>query len=180
VSGWVAGDADPGPLARLEGVKGDPSAPSVIFQRVAEGETLRDVARAWGLPRGRFVEWFSTEHSELYDRALKVRADELAHETLEIADGATAEDSAPRKLRVDTRLKLAEKWDRARYGKQVQHTHSHTHDLGEILRRARERVIEQGPETVTLGAADSSASNPERLPAPSAVVDADVISDGVI
>ena len=176
----AAAGSDPGPMARLEAVKADQSTPSVVFQRVCDGETLREIAKAWGLPKGRFVEWFTTEHSALYDRALQVRADELAHETLEIADGASPEDSAPRKLRVDTRLKLAEKWDRQRYGKTMQHNHAHSFDLGDVLRRARERVIEQGPETVKLGAADSSAGNPERLPAPDAVVDAQVIEDGII
>lgn len=113
-------------MARLDAVKADQGAPSVIFQRLTDSETLQQIARAWGLPKGRFVEWFTTQHAELYDTALKVRADNLAHEALSISDeqnevvkenGQTFDPDVPRdKLRIDTRLKIASKWDRSRYG----------------------------------------------------------------
>lgn len=109
-------DPDPGPMARLEAVKANENTPSVIFQRVAEGETLREIAKAWQVPVGRFVEWYTTEHADLYETALRARADQLAHEALGIADGADKETVAPAKLQVDTRLKLAGHWDRNRYG----------------------------------------------------------------
>lgn len=115
MSALVVG-VDHGKMARLESVKADETAPSVVFQRLCEGETLRDIAVAWELPKGRFVEWFTTKHADLYDAALKVRADELAHEVVGIADSATPETTAPKKLQVETRLKIAEKWDRNRYG----------------------------------------------------------------
>jgi hypothetical protein len=117
-----------GPLARLEAVIADESIPGVVFQRVCDGETLRDIAKAWELPKGQFVRWFSTEHADLYDAALKVRADDLAHEALSISDeqsevvkenGDTFDPDVPRdKLRIDTRLKLASRWDRKRYGEE--------------------------------------------------------------
>lgn len=117
---------DPGPMARLEQVQADQNAPSVIFHRITEGETLHEIARTWGVPKGRFVEWFATNHADLYESALKVWADRLAHEALEIADeqnevvkenGQKFDPDVPRdKLRIDTRLKLASKFDRARYG----------------------------------------------------------------
>lgn len=123
---------DPGPMARFEALKADAGAPTEIFLRLTEGETLRELASAWALPRGVFTRWFSTVHAELYDAALKVRADELAQEAVSIADktqpGIRTKTSAEgvetveedmlghRKLQVDTRLKLIEKWDRARYG----------------------------------------------------------------
>jgi len=103
-------------MARLEAVQAAENTPSVVFQRVSEGETLKDIARAWLIPVGRFTEWFTTEHAALYDAALRVRADQLAHEALERADGADEKTVAPAKLQVDTRLRLAEKWDRQRYG----------------------------------------------------------------
>ena len=77
---------------------------------------MRGVAKAVGAPVGRFVEWYTTRHAGLYDTALKVRADALAHEALADAEGATAETVGPSKLRVETKLKVASKWDRARYG----------------------------------------------------------------
>jgi hypothetical protein len=117
---------DEGKMARLAAVKADENVPSVVFQRLCDGETLKDIAAAWELPKGRFVEWYTVEHAPLYDAALKVRADELAHEALAISDeqcevtteaGKTYDPEVPRdKLRIDTRLKLASKWDRRRYG----------------------------------------------------------------
>lgn len=110
---------DPGPMARLEAVKEDTGSPSVIFQRLTDArspERLKDIALAWGLPRGRFVEWFTTEHAALYDVALKVRAGELVLDALEISDEASSETVKVDGLRVKTRLEIASHWDRGRYG----------------------------------------------------------------
>lgn len=106
---------DGGRLARLEEIQRDEVVPSVVFQRLCEGEKLKDIAVKWQVPVGRFVEWFQTVHPALYDRALKVRADEIAHEALAISDERN-EDVGRDKLRVETRLKMAAKWDRDRYG----------------------------------------------------------------
>lgn len=139
---------DPGPMARFEHVKTQPETASVVFQRLCDGETLAQVARDWAVPKGRFVEWYTTEHAALYDAALKVRADDLAHEALSVADTPTlgvetktkADGSVEvtegdmlghRKLQVDTKLKVASKWDRARYGEQVRVEHA-----GEVVLRA--------------------------------------------
>lgn len=100
-------------------MKADGGVPGVVFQRLSEGETLRDIGRAWGVPVGGFTRWFSEEHCVLYEAALRVRADQLAHEALACADGADAETVAPARLQVDTRLKLAGKWDRERYGERT-------------------------------------------------------------
>lgn len=117
---------DPGPMARFEVVKASADMPKVIFHRVSEGESLKGLAKEWELPRGEFVSWYMTEYSELYDAALKVRADELAHDCIAISDeqaeverkdGSKFDPDVPRdKLRVDARLKMLEKWDRPRYG----------------------------------------------------------------
>lgn len=110
---------DPGPLARLETVKADPGTPSVIFQRMCDGETLKDIAKAWQIPKGRLAEWFTTQHADLYDAALKVWAADLAVSALEASLAATPEDVAVRKLQADVALKLASKFDRVRYGETV-------------------------------------------------------------
>lgn len=118
---------DPGRLARLEAVKVDEAAPLEVFMRMTEHrQTLREIARAWGVSVGPFVEWYTTEHAERYDAALKVLAADYAHEAVAIADeqaevvkpdGSTYDPDVPRdKLRVEARLKLVERWDRARYG----------------------------------------------------------------
>lgn len=125
MSGAVA-VRDPGPMARFRDLIADETAPGIIFQRVCEGKTLRELARDYSVPKGEFTRWFTTQHSELYDAALKVRADDLAHEALAISDeqaqvtterGTTFDPDVSRdKLRVETRLKLVQQWDRARYG----------------------------------------------------------------
>ena len=113
--------ADPGPMARFESVKADPDSPSVIFQRMTADapETLAQIAKAWKVPKGRFVEWFTTVHAALYDAALKVRAADLAFGAMQDALDATPETVSVARLRSDVALKLAAKFDRARFGETV-------------------------------------------------------------
>lgn len=119
-------------MARLDDVKADASAPGEVFRLLTDAEdpkTLAEVAKAWAVPKGRFVEWFTTTHADLYDAALKVRAADMALEALAISDeqaevvkenGETYDPDVGRdKLRIDTRLKLASKFDRMRYGETV-------------------------------------------------------------
>lgn len=114
--------SDPGPMARLEAVKADAEAPSEVFRRLTDGdkpETLRQIAKAWAVPKGRFVEWFTTDHSELYDAALKVKAADCADAAAQAALDATPETVAVEKLRADVAFKLASRWDRDRYGERA-------------------------------------------------------------
>ena len=149
----------------MEAVKADSVAASVVFQRVTEGETLRQIAADWGVPRGRFTEWYTTQHAELYDSALKVRADQLAHDALAVAstpqrgvitktkgDGTVEvieEDMlGHRKLYAETMLRLAGKWDRQRYGEHTKVEHGgHVTGLIAVLSSLPSgRVVEQAPE----------------------------------
>jgi hypothetical protein len=66
---------DEGPAARLKALRDDPSAASVIFQRVANGETLNDIRRAWMLPRIEFFNWVCESFPHEYAAALKARSD---------------------------------------------------------------------------------------------------------
>lgn len=111
---------DDGPMARFEAVKADPGVPDMVFAKVCEGESLKAVAKEWAIPEGRFVQWFTTTHADLYDAALKVHAAELAMSVLAAADKGLDKDAVPAaKLYVDTRKWAAAKFDRARYGEQV-------------------------------------------------------------
>lgn len=107
---------DPGPMARFEYVKVQESTPSVVFQRLCEGETLREIASAWQVPKGLFIQWFMEEHRDLFDAAERVLAQDLKVDALKEADSATNEDIKPRTLRVKTRLELLPLMDRSRYG----------------------------------------------------------------
>lgn len=140
-------------MARLEDVKRDEFAPSEVFRRLTEGETLAKIALAWRVPKGRFVEWFTTNHAELYDAALKVRAADLAFDAMQAALDATPEDVAVRKLQADVALKLAAKFDRVRFGEtvRVEKEVSFTADAGlvgmaaDLLLQRRERVVSEVP-----------------------------------
>ncbi|MDZ4248680.1 MAG: hypothetical protein U0990_01130, partial [Candidatus Nanopelagicales bacterium] len=168
------------PMARLEVVKADAGAPSVIFQRLADGESLKEIAKQWAVPKGRFVEWFTTTHTDLYDAALKVRAADLALEAIDIADTPekgvktkTRPDGSlevsegdmieHRRLQIETRKWLAEKFDRQRYGNtlKVEREVSVRIDAGllgaagDLLRlvasgQPRGRVLDEDTGTLTL------------------------------
>lgn len=99
-------------------VTADPQFLEVVGQRVMAGETLKQIAHAWQVPVMRFVEWVVNDAVRCgqYQAALRVRADELANETLAIADGEDGNDSKRDSLRVRTRMQLAGHFDAARFG----------------------------------------------------------------
>ena len=151
---------DPGALARLEEVKRDEWAPRVIFARLADPdspERLRDIAREWGLPRARFIEWFMTEHAALYEAALKVRAGELVLDALDHADAATSETAKAQALKVRTRLEIASHWDRQRYGKQETAVQV---NFGEFAMQPTERLVETLNRLVERGQGRTVAEQP--------------------
>ena len=108
-------------------MKGDPEAPGRIFRMLTDGHNGREfpkaslprVARELDVPKGAFVEWFTSEHSQLYESALRVVAADLAIKAAEAAIDATPEDVAVRRLQAEVFLKLAARFDRARYGEQA-------------------------------------------------------------
>ncbi len=153
-------------------MRADADAPSVVFQRLTgEGdsaETLADIAKAWRLPKGRFVEWFTTQHADLYDAALKVRAADLAFGAMQEALDATPETVAVAKLRADVAMKLASKLDRVRFGETVRVEKSITVGMdagllgtaGELLKKITlrmPRVLDAQGETLTLPAAGAGS-----------------------
>lgn len=130
---------DPGPLARFREVIEDPTTMSVIAQRLTDGEALKDIAVAWKIPYGRLAEWIieDRDRSEQYNQALQIWTDALAQESVRIADDAGEADSQVGvqrdKLRIETRLKLASKLNRARYGDAVEHKHTGSVSLIAVL-----------------------------------------------
>lgn len=119
---------------RLELVKADPMTMSVVAQRVADGDTLKEIAIDWQVPHGLFQLWVgaSKDRMEVYESALKMRADAEIHNALKIAntefitgpDGNFILDArgAPipkdvkwARLQVATSFKVAEKWNPDRF-----------------------------------------------------------------
>lgn len=98
-----------------------------LFQRMADGETMYDVCRAWDVPTGRVLTWLMADEKRhaMYLRALEVAAHGLVAEAVGIADepanmlasGATdAGAVAHAKLRIETRFKVAAAHAKQMYG----------------------------------------------------------------
>ena len=110
-------------MQRLEIVKNDAMTMDIVIQRVIDGESLKSIAKSWGLPITRFIKWISDDEKRLaeYEGALRIRADELVYEAVERAEGVVGPDGelsevARDKLVIDTNLKVAAMWDKQKYG----------------------------------------------------------------
>ena len=106
--------------------RGDPTWWPGVLGHIADGGSLAEITnqRAWSW--GALWAWVQGDEERLaaYDGALKARAQMLAFSALDEARDAAPEDVAVRKLRVDTNLRVASKWDRARYGENAKVEHS--------------------------------------------------------
>ena len=124
-----------GRIERWEEERG--GAEEVIFQRVAEGETLKEVCRSRKWPYSLVARWVgeTPEVFKAYEMALRLWADSLATESVGIADGTDPTEVNHGKLRVDTRRWMASRLDRQRYGDKVEVSGEvrHSHSLIGIL-----------------------------------------------
>jgi len=114
-------------MARLELVVADPQTPEEVFRRLTDPEgaqTLDEIAKAWRVPRGKFVEWYTSECAGRYDAALKVLGVSLGHKVLELTENATRETVGLVKMQTDRYLRLAAHWNAERYSPKVEHNHS--------------------------------------------------------
>ena len=119
---------NPGPLVRFEHLTTKPDTMDIIVQRVADGDTLRGIAKSWEVPFGKLAGWVvdDRERADAYSRALEMWAESEAHAAVGIADAVDANRDAVAKanLQVKTRLAIAGKLARPRYGEstEVKHT----------------------------------------------------------
>ena len=83
-----------------------------VWDEVAAGATVVSVAQSLGLSLSTFNRWlyFMPEREGIYREARKKAAQVLADQTIEIADAATLEDLQTARLRIDGRVKLAERY----------------------------------------------------------------------
>lgn len=104
----------------------DDAAIDDVLRRVAEGTKFSQVCKDIKRPYTLLYPYLHStpELKARYEAALAARADDLMHETLEIADALEGSDSAPEvaagKVRIDTRQKIASGWNRERYGERLQ------------------------------------------------------------
>lgn len=106
------------------------------LDKIACGDSPKAIADEHLILFGVFMRWVDAdEHRRReYDAALRIATEGHAHDCIAIADeqkeavgpgGKVYDpDVARDKLRIETRLKLAGKWDRPRYGETVKHEHS--------------------------------------------------------
>lgn len=93
-----------------------------IFDRIACGENARAVVKGYCVRFaifGRVLEEDLARKLE-YEAALRISADGLAFETLEILDGSDPENIGVDKARADARWKIASRLHRDRWGERVQ------------------------------------------------------------
>jgi hypothetical protein len=162
-------------IARFEVWRQDPANLDDFFERIAT-KPLSEVCREVNVPYTLMHALLTNDvalHAR-WDAVEKAKAHRYQEETIKLADECPVDrdHAAVRKLQIETRQWVAAKLDRDRFAEKVQHAHRHEHtiDLGDRLRRARERVLEQVPEAVTLGSATPAVVEPVALPAPSPAI----------
>lgn len=106
-----------------------------IIERISGGESLSHICAEAKMPSRRAVYDWMERDAEFNSRFRAARArgvHALAEQCLEIADTPSrdAVDAADKRIRIDTRLRLAGKWLPAIYGDRVDVNHS-----GEIVNR---------------------------------------------
>ena len=107
----------------LSALDADPKWWPGFLAKVSEDgyKALPEVAGESAWSWGAFRQWVrgSTEREAQYQAALVDYAEKMALEGVPIADGATEDDVTVAKLRIDTRMRLAGKLDRDRWGDRV-------------------------------------------------------------
>lgn len=95
---------------------GDDAALFFLCAQVASGVSLKTVCKEYVIDYGLMWAWLSEDSERLhrYELALKGLADAYVSEAVGVADDE--EDVSRGKLMVDTRLRVAAKWDKKRYG----------------------------------------------------------------
>ena len=83
-----------------------------VWDEVAAGATVVAIAQGLGLSLSTFNRWlyFMPERESIYREARKKAAQVIAEQTIQIADEATLEDLQTARLRIDGRVKLAERY----------------------------------------------------------------------
>jgi hypothetical protein len=123
-------------LAAFDEWKSEAASWSELLQRVAEGQTLKEVCASKSLPYSLVAKHIAGTPSlkAEYDAALQIWGDALAQESIGIVDGATSETASVAKLRSETRIRLAGKFDRDRYGEKAGPSVSVSISLGDVTR----------------------------------------------
>jgi len=131
-------------IEAFEAWRADARSQSELVQRIAEGETLKEICASMGVAYSlvaRHVAGTPALNAE-YEAALAIWGDALAQETLAITDAVAGSTEgavvAAAKLRAEQRLKLAGKWNRPRYGEREAAVLQVNFSLSDTAREIRE------------------------------------------
>lgn len=145
-------------LAALTAPENEEQTMLALVERIGKGtHTFNGICEELDVPYTRFLVWLQGDEKRwgLFLKAHEARSVNFVDEAIAIADDSRNDTQvdesgcvvvnndviARSKLRVDTRFRYAQHYAPGLFGKRVQHEHSAVGDLGERLRRARERVI---------------------------------------
>lgn len=108
-------------MGRLEGVKADAGSMGVIAQRVAGGETLLQICKAWHIPHGATLAWLMEDEGRfaVYRNALVMGGFAESDEAKELLDASTPETIAVDKERANIRRWRASKQASEFFGERV-------------------------------------------------------------
>ena len=151
-----------------------------VIDRIAGGEAPSAIAAENGVRCSIFLRAVAEDErlTAQYDAALKVAAEVMAHAVVNIADDVEGSDEpshvSAAKLRIETRLRVAGKWNRARYGDSVtvEQVKRVVLDLKFGVRPTGE-VVEHEPAEVPRGTVPAPQKN-------FVAADADVASTGMV
>lgn len=132
-------------VAKLETLGRD-----AVGDLLEQGKSLTDICKTLAVSKRALNDWLEApEQSGLLSRARARAADQLAAETLEIADQATPEETQVARLRTDVRRWLASKWAPSVYGEQKGNlVNISLHGMhGNSLRKISAEVIDVIAET---------------------------------
>ena len=120
-----------------------------IIDRVLNNVTLLEAVKQEGISLPTLHKWLGRdkESALAYARAIEMRADVLADETIEIADTDT--DAARARNRITSRQWLASKLNK-KYGERVDLNVTQTIDVSSVLLEARARVMLPGRDQQTI------------------------------
>lgn len=115
---------DPGPLARLEEITNLPNTMEVIAQRVADGQTVKEIAKAWEVPFGKLMLWIESDdaRSKLYWAASAWDAHARIQDGGKLADDAALEEVPKVKMQLGQRQWAVERLFKDRYAPRAEHT----------------------------------------------------------
>lgn len=155
---------------------------SVIVQRIAEGETLKQLAAAWQIPAGRLAQWLIEDRNrnELYVNAVALRETFRADEVHALTDGVTDKlGLGIASLKLKATQWAAAKWNPARFG-DSSHINVAVKDdrvldretvileaargIAFMLSQGAEIAAARAPQRMLTATIDSTAVTPERGP----------------